>query len=220
MYQSSMQKNQPEQYRYYSRGVLSTLSMICTVGILLFLLVPILLATVARSDLFAHNSWLHTLSPAGGLLLFSEIVFVMLLDWRGVISLRGAVKTYRVYQGRMVKRHPWLLLLYALFPYVMLPIYLIRAELDSWRIKQLRMQRLAWQRKQQIANLEAEMGILPAIESECRVCKRPLVVGAEFCQYCGEPVMLRPKICPQCLSSALPDALWCPKCRAVLPDEA
>ncbi len=68
-----------------------------------------------------------------------------------------------------------------------------------------------------IAELDAQMGFLPPAEGACRVCHKPLQVGAEFCSYCGETVIERPKVCPSCATTTFPDAKWCPNCRTALP---
>jgi len=197
-------------YRYYESGTLILLSGICIIGTLLFLGLPLLYHTIVEHGIGNLPGWLSRLSLVGGLVLFGESIVVMLLDYQGAISLRGAVKPWFVRRRRVVSRFPWLLLCYALAPWLVLPFYIIRASLDARYLR-------AWRYKREIVFLEAQRGIVPAFEGICRVCKRPLVVGASFCQYCRAPVVLLPKVCPCCLFVASPDALWCPRCQASLP---
>jgi hypothetical protein len=142
-----------------------------------------------------------------------EAICVMVIDKRGALTLRGAVQEQALHQGKMVSTAPGYVILYIIFPYIMLPSYLIRVFMESHKEKQGQ----ELQRKREVAALEAQLGILPPTEGQCRVCHKPLVVGAEFCQYCGTPAIQRPKICPVCATTALPDAKFCPKCRATLP---
>jgi hypothetical protein len=93
-----------------------------------------------------------------------------------------------------------------------MPIYLVRVTSEYRRDKHLRQRQLQYQ----IASSKAQLGFLPPTDGECRVCKKPLVIGVEFCQYCGVTVLVQPKICSVCATTALPDAKWCPKCRAAL----
>lgn len=184
---------------------------ICIVCILLFI-IPLLL-TSGSGDTYSADTWFSRLSQIGLFTLFGEMVLVMVLDWRGVITLRGASKGYTFHKGQRVSTTGGFVCLYIFFPYIMLPIYLVRTALEYRRTKYER----EHQQRHKVASLEAELGILPAIEGACRVCKKPLVVGADFCQYCGATAVERPKICPACAATASPDAKWCPKCRTALP---
>jgi|GEM_PF-1324380 hypothetical protein len=209
MYQEESRESKLIIYRYYEARTLILLSGVCIVGTLLFLGLPLLYHTVVEHGIGSLPGWLSRLSLVGGLVLFGESIVVMLLDYQGAISLRGAVKPWFVRRRRVVNRFPWLLLCYALTPWLVLPFYIIRASLDERYLR-------AWRYKKEIVFLEAQRGIVPAFEGICRVCKRPLVVGASFCQYCRAPVVLLPKVCPRCLFVASPDALWCPRCQASL----
>ena len=137
----------------------------------------------------------------------------MVYDWRGVITLRGAVKSHVMRNGRLVSTSAGFVLLYLFLPEIMLPIYLIRTAIDHRQAAQ----RKPLELKQQIAAMEAQLGILPPSQGTCRACNKPLQVGADFCQYCGVTVIERPKVCPSCATTTLPDAKWCPKCRTALP---
>ena len=121
----------------------------------------------------------------------------MVSDWRGVITLRGAVKTQRWKKGKLVSTKHWYVLLYLFFPYIMLPIYLTRTARDQRQAEQRR----PFELKRHVAELDAQMGFLPPAEGTCRVCHKPLQVGAEFCSYCGESVIERPKVCPSCATT-------------------
>jgi hypothetical protein len=215
--QKQEQMKQLEQYHMYSRKALAFLLVVCAIGLLLFLI-----------GLFA---WLSNVATSGtsvmgwagfGTLLIGSII-VMAIDWRGAVTVRGTVPAYMknvwakskyaVSKDEMISTASSYVLCYIFFPMIIFPIYLIRVLVDCRKAKQEHEQK--W--RYQVASLEAQLGILPATEGECRVCHKPLVVGAEFCQYCGTPAIERPKICPVCATTALPDAKFCPKCRAALP---
>ena len=208
-----VQANQPIQYRDYSRNMLIALDCLGAISILLFF-VFILISSILNPDssTSVSNSWAMIPSQIGLVLLFAEIIFVMTQDWRGAITLRGASKGYTFHKGKRVSTTATFVILYISFPYIMLPIYLVRTTSDYQRMKQLKVQ----QQKHKIATLEAELGIMPPTEGICRACQKPLVVGAEFCQYCGATAIERPKVCPSCATMASPDARWCPKCRTAL----
>ena len=206
-----------EQYHYYDRNTLKALIIGCVIGSLI-LIIPAILetgfngTTPESSPSFAYGL-LEGVSGFGILILFTEMIFVMVSDWRGVITLQGAVKTQRWKKGKLVSTIYWYILLYLFFPYIMLPIYLTRTVRNQRQVEQ----RKPLELKRHIAELDAQMGFLPPSEGTCRVCHKPLQVGAEFCSYCGESVIERPKICPSCATTTFPDARWCPNCRTALP---
>ena len=206
-----------EQYHYYDKNTLKALIIGCIIGALLFIVPAIMSAgfngtTPETSPSFAY-SLLEGVSGFGLLILFAELVFVMVSDWSGVITLRGAVKTQRWKKGKLVSTKHWYVLLYLFFPYIMLPIYLTRTARDQRQAEQRR----SFELKRRVAELDAQMGFLPPAEGTCRVCHKPLQVGAEFCSYCGESVIERPKVCPSCATTTFSDARWCPNCRTSLP---
>ncbi len=207
------QQVQLTQYRDYSRNMLIALDCLGVFSILLFFTF-IVISSILNPDSSStvSNSWAMIPSQVGLVILFGEIIFVMTQDWRGAITVRGASKGYMYHKGKRVSTTATFVALYIFFPYIMLPIYLVRATSDYNRLKQLKVQ----QQKHKIASLEAELGIMPPVEGTCRACEKPLVVGAEFCQYCGTTVTERPKVCPSCATTASPDAKWCPKCRTEL----
>ena len=76
--------------------------------------------------------------------------------------------------------------------------------------------RLPLERQRHIAELEANLGMVPATEGQCPKCGKPLQADAEFCAFCGTRVRPQVPICPRCATVALPGAKWCPKCGAPL----
>jgi RNA polymerase subunit RPABC4/transcription elongation factor Spt4 len=189
----------------------------CVIGIPILGIPALLLGdmtgTASGNSSLVQDSWLQGLSEVGLLILIAEIICVMVYDWRGVVTLRGALKTQRLRKGKLVSTIHWYVLLYLCFPYVMLPIYLTRTVRDQ----RLAAQRKPLELKRHIAEVEAQLGFLPPAEGTCRACHKQLQIGAEFCPYCGETVIARPKVCPSCATTTFPDAKWCPKCRTALP---
>lgn len=206
-----------DQYRYYDKNLLKALIIGCVIGIPMLIIPYALVAAINDTSSGHHflvlNDWLGTLSGIGLLILLAEIFCVMVYDWRGAVTLRGALKTQRLRKGKLVSTIHWYVLLYLFFPYIMLPIYLTRTVRDHRQAAQ----RKPLELKRHIAEMEAELGFLPPAEGTCRVCHKPLQIGAEFCSYCGETVIARPKICPSCATTTFPDAKWCPRCRTALP---
>jgi Double zinc ribbon len=208
---------QSNQYRNYSKNIFTVLIIGCVTSLVLFIgpfaLIGSINDNASGHSFLVQNDWLGTLSGIGLLILLVEIIGVMVYDWRGVITLRGAVKSHVMRKGKLVSTSAGFVLLYLFLPEIMLPIYLIRAAIDYRQAAQ----RKPLELKQQIAVMEAQLGILPPSHGTCRACNKPLQVGAEFCQYCGEPVIERPKVCPSCATTTFSDAKWCPKCRTALP---
>ena len=153
------------------------------------------------------------LSSIGGFLLIADLVGVFVFDFQGFITLNGLIKWQQIHG----KSRVWLIVAFICFFEIMLGIYLVRAAYYYRQEGILQQQQLREQLPHQISSLEAQLGILPTTQGECRICKKPLVIGAEFCQYCGTTVIERPKVCPKCAATALPDAHWCPRCRTALP---
>jgi hypothetical protein len=141
-------------------------------------------------------------------LLLVTLIAILALDWRGFTTLNGRI----VWQALSRAAKFWLVCAYLFVFPIMMPVYLVFAFRDNRTAMSL----AAASQKREIAELEADLGILPPTEGVCRKCARPLQVGAEFCAYCGEPVVQRPRICPVCATATLPDARFCPQCRAPL----
>lgn len=218
--QHSALENQKKQYiRYNAKALLALFGFyIVSMALLIvpFVLIFNLNDTPSGHRFLLHSSWLGTLSGIGLLLLLGEAIAVMIVDWNGAVTLRGAIKSQAMYKGKMVGTGAGYAVLYVFFPEVMLPIYLLCTAYDYFHTKHLQAQQQKHGQKFEIANLEAKMGILPLTEGLCRSCQKPLVVGADFCQYCSTTVIERPKVCPTCATTALADAKWCPKCRTAL----
>jgi hypothetical protein len=120
----------PEQFHYYSRNLLRVLIGVCAISIVLLAVPYVLLASVNYNStgqtFMVFNEWLGIVPVVGFLILYAEIVFVMVTDWRGVITLLGVVNTQRMRKGKPASSSPWFVLLYIFFPFFMQPIYLIR----------------------------------------------------------------------------------------------
>jgi hypothetical protein len=152
------------------------------------------------------------LSSIGGFLLIADLVGVFVFDFQGFITLNGLIKWQQIHG----KSRIWLIVAFIVFFEIMLGIYLVRAAYNYRQVSVHQQQQLREQLPHQISSLEAQLGIMPTTQGECRICQKPLVISAEFCQYCGTTVIERPKVCPKCATKALPDAHWCPKCRTAL----
>jgi Double zinc ribbon len=221
MQQQPAQINQSEPYRAYNRIMLFTLVSVC-VASLAMLIIPFVLifnfndTPSGHSFLLNNEIWLGSVPAYGVLLLLGEAIAVMILDWRGAVSLRGGVKSQTMHKGKMINTGPRYAVLYVFFPEILLPIYVLRVLFHHIHIRRQHQEHQKHQLKFEIAKLEANMGILPATDGTCHVCKKLLVAGAEFCQYCAEPVVAKPKVCPICAATASPNANWCPKCRFTL----
>lgn len=141
-------------------------------------------------------------------LLIVELVGMLVMDWPGVTTLNGRIH----WQGLADWQRVVLVSAYLLFPYITLGIYLFPHAIEVVQGYLPANKQAEIERKRQIAQLEAQMGILPATEGTCRKCQKPLQVGAQYCAYCREPVVEHPRICPHCATTTLPDAQWCPSC--------
>ncbi len=196
-------------FRYYSKKMLLALIAVYVVNILL-VIVPI--AILGSFNDTGANNGIEALINTGVLLFIAQAIFVMIYDWRGVVTLRGWTSRRIMKESLLADFKMLYVILYLFFPEIMLPIYLARivvSRRQEEEQKQLEKQRY-------IALLEARLGILPPTNGTCRACHKPLQVGAEFCQYCGTPVSEHPKVCPECATTTLPDAKWCPKCGKAL----
>lgn len=192
--------------RLYSGRALTLLSGGYAAGLLLVLCDPATYS--ATSDTAGNGSSPGVLSGIGVFIMLCIVVAICVLDWRGATSLNGYIKwrSMRAWQQ-------WILGYFLIGLSVFLvPIYLIQAFNTYRHAKQIEPEL----RKRKVAQLEADLGILPATEGTCRECGKSLQVGAEFCSYCGASICAKPLVCPVCSTTALPDARFCPKCRAPL----
>jgi len=146
------------------------------------------------------------LGMTGTLLLTVISIIVLVIDWRGFVTINGFIKW---------RRMPiWLRIIVGYFalglwPVIILPIYLFQA-FQTYRYFK---QQEPLERRRRIAELEAQLGFMPYTEGTCRACQKPLQVGAIYCAHCGASVIEQPRICPKCATTTFPDAKWCPKCR-------
>ena len=178
----------------------------------LLVIVPVMLSGNINAASGAMLGWLNALVNIGVFLFIMQVIFVLIYDWRGAITLRGWATSRAWLESQLGSFTLLFVLLYLCFPLIMLPIYLLR--IVSGRHQAEEQKKLAMKRR--IALIEAQLGILPSTSGTCRACHKPLQVGAEFCQYCGIPVLARPKVCPVCATTTLSDARWCPQCRTGL----
>ena len=198
-------------FRYYSRKMLLALIIGYVANLLLVIVSVALLGNINAASGDTRDI-LNTLINMGALLFISQAIFVMIYDWRGVVTLRGWTRSRAWQESQLGNLTLLFVILYLCFPPVMLPIYLLRVA--SGRREAEEQKKLAM--KRHIAIMEAQLGILPPTNGTCHACHKALQAEAEFCQYCGVPVVERPKVCPSCEATALPDAKWCPQCGASL----
>ncbi|MGZ3610625.1 MAG: hypothetical protein ACXVBU_11245 [Ktedonobacteraceae bacterium] len=177
----------PGQYRYYGKITLTALVIGCVTGDLLFIIPTMIVigsnGTTTNSPSLA-DSLLSSIAGLGVLILVVEMVFVMVRDWRGAMTLRFAANTKFWYRGKLVSAKYWFFVLYVVFPYIMLPIYLFRTVMDQRHIAGHK----PLESKRHIAQLDAQKGYHPPTRGSCRVCHQPLQVGAAFCANCGEKI--------------------------------
>jgi hypothetical protein len=176
------------QYHCYRKFTLVALIIGCVTGVLLFI-IPTMIAVgtngiTSGNSLSLADSLLFSLSGYGILILVVETIFIMVCDWRGAMTLRFAANTQWRYRGRRVSVKYWFFVLYVVFPYIMLPIYLIRTVMDQRQAARHKPSEL----KRHIAQSDAQKGFYPPTRGSCRVCHKPLQVGAAFCTNCGEKI--------------------------------
>ncbi len=166
----------------------------------------------ARTPPSSHSSTFGLSGSIGVILLFCVIVPILALDWHGFTTLHGSIKWRRMkaWQKGVVG---YFFIGFAMF---LLGIYFVQAfqryrqEIALGPLKQRR----------RVAEMEAELGIMPPTEGVCRDCHKPMQVGAQFCAYCGVTAFEMPKVCPSCAAVTLPDAKFCPKCRTPLSPQS
>ena len=152
---------------------------------------------------------INLLEDVGALLIIGVLVTTLVLDGRGVLSLRGRIGGGRppgcLAIGLAIVFFPFLF--FWLIPYLAIAAQDTRAAQS----------RRALERQQRIAELEARLGLLPESAGTCPACEKPLQSGAAYCAYCGEPVTTPLRLCPACGTRTFPDASWCPSCGHPLP---
>lgn len=152
------------------------------------------------------------LPDLGASLILAVTIALCVLDWRGFTTLNGRIHWQRTSGWARAG-----LVFAYLCVWIMPGLYLAFTARDWLRARQDAAAREPIERQRHIAELEAQLGMAPHTEGTCRVCHKPLQLGAEWCAYCGAPVVERPRVCPNCATVTLPDAHFCPTCRAPLP---
>lgn len=198
-YQSSRQAPQPG--RRFGRVTLTLLVVGYIIGAVLIWMDPV--------DSGAGGDG-GPMTDLGTLIVLVDLVVILALDWRGFASLRGRIKLRQDVFSRITT---WCLFLaFLIISPITLGIYLVLSIRDYRRERQ----QVPLDRQRHIAEMEAELGILPGTQGPCRTCGKPLQIGAEYCAFCGVTAVETPRICPACAAIALPGATFCPECRARL----
>ncbi len=147
------------------------------------------------------------LTDIGTLIVFIELITLLAIDWRGFATLRGRINRGSDLISRVTG---WCLFLaFLIISPITLGIYLVLAVRDYRRDRRDRKE-APLDRQHHIAEMEAELGILPGTQGACRICGKSLQVGSEYCVFCGAPAVEKPRICPACAATALPGATFCP----------
>ena len=198
--QAKFRDTQITQRHLYPWKLLATLAIASVISILLISGAYVFQSSFGRAS--------GPLAFMGFAIYLLVITTITALDWHGFLTLNGSLKWKSMagWQKLVVG------CLFVVLNVFVLGFYLAQAYLTYRRYRQLEPLR----RRRKIAELEAELGMIPRTEGKCHKCHQPLQVGAEFCAYCGEPVTQRPRICPECYTATLPDARWCPACGAQL----
>lgn len=188
------------QRHLYSVKMLVTLAIASVVSVLLI------------SGDYAFQSRLGGASGPLAIIGFAVYLLVIVaitwFDWRGFLTMNGFLK----WKSLTGKQRLIVGCLFIALNEFVLGFYLLQAYITYLRYKQSEPLR----RRRNIAEQEAELGMIPRTDGNCHKCLRQLQLGAEFCAYCGERVTERPRICPECYATTLPDARWCPTCGAQL----
>ncbi|MGZ3624379.1 MAG: hypothetical protein ACXWPS_22085, partial [Ktedonobacteraceae bacterium] len=105
----------PGQYHYYGKITLTALVIGCVTGDLLFIIPTMIVigsnGTTTNSPSLA-DSLLSSIAGLGVLILVVEMVFVMVRDWRGAMTLRFAANTKFWYRGKLVSAKYWFFVLH------------------------------------------------------------------------------------------------------------
>ena len=129
------------QFHYYRKSTLVALMIGCAIGDLLFIIPMVIVIGsngTTSSSLSLTGSFLYSLAGLGIFILFVEMIFIFVRDWRGAMTLRFAASTEWTYRGRSARRAKyWLFPLYIVFPYILLPIYLMRTVMDHRHVAQV-----------------------------------------------------------------------------------
>ncbi len=167
------------------------------------------LAITACNALFILT--IGTLPAIGSVLLLAVIatvIYALVVDLEGVGTLRGAMR----WASMSSSGKTWAIIGW-IFLYPFYWWYYCGRIVYEWNIGR---KLLPKQRMQDIAHLEASLGILPTVDGSCHNCHKPLTANATFCTYCGQEIQPQAKVCPVCATLAPPDGQFCPACRAPL----
>ena len=200
LFQSQQQSPATSQHHLYPGKLLTTLAIASVVSMLLI-----------SGDFVFQSSlgWASgPLAIMGFTIYLLVIAAVTVVDWRGFLTMNGFLK----WKSPTGRQRLFVGCLFVVLNVVVLGIYLTQAYQTYRCYKKLEPLR----RQRKIAELEAELGMIPRTDGTCHKCHQPLQLDAEFCAYCGETVTQRPRICPACSTTTLPDARWCPACGAQL----
>ncbi len=140
--------------------------------------------------------------------VIATVIYALAIDMAGVGTLRGAIRWASMSSGGKTWAIIGWIFLYPFYWWY----YCGRIVYEWYTERQL----LPQHRRQDIAQLEAHLGMLPAIDGICNHCHKPLTANATFCTYCGQQVQTKAKVCSVCATLAPPDGQFCPGCRAPL----
>ncbi len=200
LFQSQQQSPATSQHHLYPGKLLTTLAIASVVSMLLISGDFVFQSSLGRAS--------GLLAIIGFTIYLLVITTIMVVDWHGFLTMNGLLQWKSMTERqRFIAR-----CFFVALNVFVLSFYLAQAYLTYRRYRQLEPLR----RRRKIAELEAELGMIPRTDGTCHKCHQPLQLDAEFCAYCGETVTQRPRICPECYTTTLPDARWCPACGAQL----
>lgn len=202
---SRSSRQEPEPGRRFGRTILTLLVVGYIIGALLIWMDPLVSGAGGNGG---------PMTDLGTLLVLIDLVAILALDWRGFVTLRGRIKLRQDVFSRITT---WCLFLaFLIMSPITLAIYLVLAVRDYRRDRK----QVPLDRRRHIAEMEAELGIVPGMQGTCRACGNPLQIGADYCAFCGATAVETLRICPACATVALPGAIFCPECRARLDTPA
>jgi len=148
----------------------------------------------------------------GAALWIGAVIYAFARDPQGAATLRGAIRWDRM-------RGPakgWTIAGFVLVYLFAFFVYDVQILVDYVQVERRARLSAPLLRQRHIAQMEAELGMLPASDDPCPHCGKPLQTGAAFCQSCGRPVKEQPPVCARCGTTALPGSAYCPKCGVAL----
>src|SRR5438445_12386621 len=112
-------------FRYYSRKMLVALIIGYVANLLLVIVSVALLGNINAASGDTRDI-LNTLINMGALLFISQAIFVMIYDWRGVVTLRGWTRSRPWRESQLGNLTLLLFFVYFCLRPLMQPIYLLR----------------------------------------------------------------------------------------------